>query len=79
MLADLQGYEQGHGGLTNPQVATMGDLNGDGIFNGADLQMLLRDLKSGGGSTNPVPEPSTLVLAAIAAVAFVKARFRGRF
>ncbi len=78
-LTDLQGYEQAHGGLTNPQVATLGDLNGDGNFNNADLQMLLRDLKSGGGSTNPVPEPSALVLTAVAAAALANAKFRGRF
>jgi fibronectin-binding autotransporter adhesin len=78
-LADLQGYAQSHGGLTGPQVATIGDVNGDGVFNIVDLQMLLLDLKSGGGSTNPVPEPSALVLAGIAAAALAIARFRGRY
>jgi len=64
-LTNLSAYEQSHGNLMDSQVTSLGDVNGDGKFNNADLQALLVKLKSGGGSTNPVPEPSTLVLAVL--------------
>jgi hypothetical protein len=38
------------------------------VVNNADLQALINLLQSGGGSTNPVPEPSTFVLAVLAAL-----------
>ncbi len=47
----------------------MGDLNGDGVVNNADLQALLNLLKSGGGSSDAVPEPAALVLLVIGALA----------
>jgi hypothetical protein len=37
-------------------------MNGDGIFNNADLQYLLNKLKNGGGSSEAVPEPAALEL-----------------
>ncbi len=47
-------------------VSLLGDINGDGQFNNADLQKLENVLKSGGGSTDAVPEPSTFILLAMA-------------
>jgi len=69
-LTDLHGYEQTHGGLSDSQVSTMGDLNNDGKFTNADLQTFLIDLKSGGGSADPVPEPAALLLGAVGGVLF---------
>ena len=68
-LTNLSNYKATYApGITDPQLAQIENVNGDGSFNNADLQYLLNTLKSGGGSTNPVPEPSTLVLAVLAAL-----------
>ena len=60
-LADLSGFESQYG-LTPAIASLIDDLNGDGVFNAADVQFLLTELKNGGGSANPVPEPSALAL-----------------
>jgi hypothetical protein len=65
-LADLPDYEATKG-LTDAQLLLIGDINGDGVINNADVQALLDLLNSGGGSTS-VPEPSTFVLAVLAVV-----------
>jgi hypothetical protein len=68
-LTNLSGYKTKYDpNLTNGQLLVFGDINHDGTFNNADLQALLNLLKSGHGSTNPVPEPSTIVLAVLAFV-----------
>jgi autotransporter-associated beta strand protein len=61
-LADSSDYEANHGDLTDAQLDLIGDINGDGVFNNADVQALILFLQSGGGSTASVPEPSALVL-----------------
>ncbi len=67
-MTDLQSYETSEQ-LTDPQqFLDVADVNHDGKFNNADLQALLNLLKSGGGSNNSVPEPSTLVLGALVAL-----------
>jgi hypothetical protein len=43
-----------------------GDFNKDGQLTGADVQGLINYLKAGHGSTSTVPEPSSVVLAALA-------------
>ncbi len=63
-LVDLPDYQTAKS-LSNSQLLHIGDLNGDGAVNNADLQAFLNLLKSGGGSANSVPEPSTFITAAI--------------
>jgi fibronectin-binding autotransporter adhesin len=64
-LTDLPGYQNAHS-LTSAQFLLVGDVNGDGVVNNADLQALITYLKNGGGSADPVPEPATGVLAFVA-------------
>jgi hypothetical protein len=68
-LANLSSYQTAKG-LTSDQLLAIGDINGDGIITNADLQQLLTALKAGGGSADPVPEPSTLLLCAFATTMF---------
>ncbi len=72
-LVDLHSYQTTNS-LSDSQMLTLGDLNGDGVVNNADLQALLNLLKSGGGSNNPVPEPSALALLALGSVVLVARR-----
>ena len=71
-LTNFTNYETLYGltpsNLNPQQLLLLGDINGDGKMNNADLQALINLLQSGGGSTNAVPEPSTFVLAVLAAV-----------
>jgi fibronectin-binding autotransporter adhesin len=68
-LTNLNGYKATYDpSLTGSQLTLIGDINGDGNFTNADLQALLDLLKSGGGSSNQVPEPTSATLAAIAAL-----------
>jgi hypothetical protein len=60
-LADISGFESQYG-LSPANASLIDDLNGDGVFNAADVQYLLTMMKNGGGSANPVPEPSSLAL-----------------
>ncbi len=66
-LSDITSYESTTG-LSAQQLQEIGDINGDAVFNNADLQALLNLLNSGGGSNNAVSEPSTLVLGVLAAL-----------
>jgi hypothetical protein len=54
--------------MAGKELETVGDVNLDSKLNNADLQLLLKLLKSGGGSNNSVPKPSTLVLGVLAAL-----------
>ena len=66
-LTDLSDYKSLYAsGISDQQLALIEDVNGDGNFTNADLQFLLTTLKSGGGSSDAVPEPSSFVLAAVA-------------
>jgi hypothetical protein len=64
-LTDRTTYENLYG-VDDFELQTFGDVNGDGKFNNADLQALENLLKAGGGSQNPVPEPSAVTLALVA-------------
>ena len=66
-LTNLNDYKATYvPGITDQQLALIEDVNLDGSFNNADLQSFLNTLKSGGGSSAPIPEPSTFVLAFVA-------------
>jgi Dockerin type I domain len=72
-LPNLSTYQSSHGNISTAQV----DLIGDGKFNNADLQALLNALESGGGSTDPVLEPASIVLLSLVALA-ITLRWRTR-
>jgi len=76
-LANLHGYEQTNG-LTNARLLAIGDINGDGKITDADLQALLNYLDDGGGSISTVPEPASLVLMGLGALA-IAIRRRSRY
>jgi BNR repeat-containing family member/Dockerin type I domain len=50
-------------GLSDSELLSLSDVNGDGVFNAADVQSLLGELTAAGGSgSKAVPEPASLVL-----------------
>jgi len=70
-LADLIAYQATHGSITNAQLVSIGDLNGDRLVTSADLQGLIVLLANGsGGSLNTVPEPSAFLLLALSMLGF---------
>ena len=60
-LANMSAYQTANG-LSAAQFLALGDLNGDGVVNNADLQELSNLLQSGAGSSAPVPEPASWIL-----------------
>jgi hypothetical protein len=55
-----------------------GDANGDGVVNGLDIALISANwLRSSAGSGTPVPEPSTIALAVLGALALLACRRRG--
>ncbi len=65
-LTNEAGYKAAHN-LSDYDIETLADIDGNGTVNNGDLGALLNYLISGGGSTNTVPEPASLVLLACGA------------
>jgi autotransporter-associated beta strand protein len=79
-LSDLSAYKSSHDNLTDAQLGLIVNLNGDNFVNNADVQGLINLLANGGGSGSiaAVPEPASVLLAALAFSALVLARWRQR-
>jgi hypothetical protein len=60
-LANPNAYEAAND-LTNNDMLQIGDINGDGVVNNADLQAFETYLINGNGSVSSVPEPASLLL-----------------
>jgi autotransporter-associated beta strand protein len=79
-LADLDNYQSVHSNMTGDQLVSIGDLNGDGLVNNADLQGLIDVLAGGSGSGGSgiatVPEPAAIFL--LAAGGLISLLLRGR-
>jgi hypothetical protein len=71
-LANPSAYESQHN-LVAANLIGLGDFNGDGKFNNADLQKFLASLIAGNGNTSVVPEPASLVLLGMAVPALIAA------
>jgi hypothetical protein len=68
-LTDLNAYKNSNQDLTDDQLRYLEDVNNDGVVNNADLQALLDLLISGGGSADAVPEPASIALLGLGALA----------
>jgi len=78
-LTDMKKFGVDHG-LTDAQLAALGDIEQSGTFTNADLQLLITTLANSGGagSLAAVPEPAGVVLAVLGAAATLIAVRRGR-
>jgi hypothetical protein len=61
MLADQNSYMTSYH-IGQEKLLTLGDMNHSGTIDNADLQCLINNLKSGGGTITSVTEPSTFGL-----------------
>ena len=68
-LTNLNAYRAAHPTLTDANVLSIADINGDGKWNNADIQFLIGYLQAGHGSAAAVPEPATLILAVVGLLA----------
>jgi hypothetical protein len=76
-LLNPAGYEAANG-LTGPDLKTLGDVNGDGVFNSADIVALEQQLTGNGGSSlSSVPEPAAWELLAAGTFLLAYGRRRG--
>ncbi|HZZ28864.1 MAG TPA: dockerin type I domain-containing protein [Pirellulales bacterium] len=65
--------------LTASQLTLIGDVNGDGKFNNADVQALINFLLAGQGTESVVPEPTSILLFALALPALAWLLYRKQF
>jgi hypothetical protein len=72
-ITDENAWKTSHN-LSDDQMRAMGDVNGDGSLDNADIQALLNKLIHPSGGPSPVPEPSTIALAAVGLVLVTIAR-----
>jgi autotransporter-associated beta strand protein len=83
-LSDVDAYQATHGpsgsALTSQQLLEVGDLDDDGSITNLDIQVLIDNLANGavggGGSAAPVPEPRSIMLAALAILIIPCCRIR---
>ncbi len=68
-LSNTSTYESSTG-LNDQQLLEIGDVNGDHVFNNADLQALVNYLKTGQATASAVPEPASWLLLGLAMPAF---------
>ena len=78
-LTDLNTFKA-RNGLGESDLASIGDIDGSGSVNNADINALIGLLRSGGGSLAAVPEPTSIVLMVLAlpGIAFAAVRRSGR-
>ena len=75
-LTDLKDY-QASNSMSDSQLLTIGDVNGDGKVTNADIQAELDLIDSaGGGSLSAIPEPAAVSLLALGAIGLLFARRR---
>lgn len=65
-LKDPNAFRLAHS-LSPNDLQVMDNVDGNGVFNNADLQFLLTKLITGGGSASVVPEPATCILGLLGA------------
>ncbi len=68
-LTDLSVYQSTFN-VPAAELTAIGDLDGDGLVTNRDIQPMLNLLASGAGSLQAVPEPPTVVLAAVLVLLF---------
>jgi hypothetical protein len=78
-LVDLNKYKSDRG-LTDGDLAAIGDFNGDGLLTNADIQpeLDLTASQGGAGAVTAVPEPASLVLVMLALPAILSTARRRR-
>jgi hypothetical protein len=75
-LSDLSGYRSTHSGMSDPiQFMEVADVNNDTQVNNTDIQALISLVANnasggGGGQLTAVPEPGSIVLLGLGALAF---------
>ncbi len=64
-------------GVEEPTMISVGDVNGDGVFDTGDVAPFVELLVGGAGESSSVPEPGSLALLGLGALALVRPRGEG--